>query len=66
MKRILRVYWRFIRAYLFYPVMIGVFIWLYLQGAHWIFGLAVIIAILILDPIWRVMAVNMWKLFRGR
>lgn len=64
MKAFLRVLWRMIRAYLFYPAMIAIFIWLTLIDAHWIFGLAVIAAILILDPIWRVMAKNglrMWK-----
>jgi len=49
------------RAVLFYPAMIGLFLWLYFTDAHWVFGAAVIIAILILDPIWRVMASNIAK-----
>jgi len=53
-----------IRAYLFYPFMIGLFLWLYVKDVHWIFGLAIIVAIFIIDPIWRLMARNalsMWK-----
>jgi len=64
MKRALRVFWRFGRAYLFYPLMIGIFLWIYVNDAHWIFGLMVIAAIFILDPIWRRMAKSallMWK-----
>lgn len=64
MKRFLRVFWRMGRAYLFYPVMIALFLWLYIQDAHWIFGVMVIAAILILDPMWRRIggnAVHMWK-----
>jgi len=66
MRRAMMVFWRVARAYLFYPVMIGLFIWLFVTGAHWVFGLAVIIAILVLDPIWRVMAGNALRLWRSR
>ncbi len=54
--KILTLFLRLGRAFLFYPAMVGLFLWLYVKGAHWIFGLAVILAILILDPIWRIMA----------
>jgi len=36
--------------------MIGLFAWLYFTKANWIWGALVIIAILVLDPIWRTMA----------
>jgi hypothetical protein len=49
------------RAFLFYPTMIGLFLWLYIKDAHWVFGIAVIVAILFLDPIWRIMATNIIK-----
>jgi len=59
--RFLIVFFRMARAVLFYPVMIGLFLWLYFTNAHWIFGVAVIIAILVLDPIWRILASNIVK-----
>jgi len=59
--RFITVFLRMARAYLFYPVMIGIFLWLFIKDAHWIFGLAVITAILILDPIWRILAKNIYK-----
>ncbi|HHL43481.1 MAG TPA: hypothetical protein ENJ42_07685 [Hellea balneolensis] len=54
--RIVRVFFALLRAYLFYPVMVGIFIWLYFTKAHWGYGLAVIVAILVIDPIWITMA----------
>jgi len=64
MKRLGKVFWRMGVAYLFYPIMIGIFIWIEIKDFHWIFGLLVILAILIIDPIWAAMAKNivrMWK-----
>jgi len=55
MKPALRAIWQLFIGLLFYPVMIGVFLWLYFTDKHWIFGLLVIAVILALDPIWRVM-----------
>jgi len=55
MKAALRAIWQLFIGLLFYPVMIGVFLWLYFTDKHWIFGLLVIAVILALDPIWRVM-----------
>ncbi|NNE59220.1 MAG: hypothetical protein HKN36_14025 [Hellea sp.] len=64
MKKLGQVFWRMGIAYLFYPVMIGLFIWIEIKDFHWIFGAMVIAAILIIDPIWAAMgknAVRMWK-----
>ena len=55
MKPALRAIWQLFIGLLFYPVMIGIFLWLYFTDKHWIFGLLVIAVILALDPIWRVM-----------
>jgi len=55
MKAALRAIWQLFIGLLFYPVMIGVFLWLYFTDKHWVFGLLVIAVILSLDPIWRVM-----------
>ena len=64
MKSVLTAFWRLFQAYLFYPVLIGVFLWLYFTGAHWIFGLAVIVAILVFDPMWGILARNILRLFK--
>lgn len=63
MKATLIAIWRLFHALAFYPILIGVFIWLYFKGAHWIYGAAVIAIILIFDPIWRVMFRNVLRLF---
>lgn len=60
--KVLTVFWRMFQAYLFYPVMIGVFLWLYVTGAHWIFGVGVIIAILIFDRTWLVIGKNILRM----
>ena len=62
MKAALIALWRLFYAFAFYPIMIGLFIWIYVTGRHWVFGLAVIAAILILDPIWRVLARSILRL----
>ena len=62
MKATLIAIWRLFHALAFYPIVIGVFIWLYFKGAHWIYGAAVIAIILIFDPIWRVMFRNVLRL----
>ncbi len=49
LKAILQVYWNF----LFYPFLFALFIWLWIKGAHWGWGLLVVIAMLIFDPVWR-------------
>lgn len=54
MKMALSALWQLFVGLLFYPVMIVIFLWLYFTGKHWIFGVIVIAAILILDPMWRV------------
>jgi len=62
--KFITVFIRMARAYLFYPVMVGLFLWLYFTGAHWVFGLAVIVTILILDPIWWILAKNITRFGR--
>ena len=66
MKPALTAMWRLFIGLLFYPLMIGLFIWLYITDKHWIFGIAVIAAILILDPIWRVMGRRALEMFSAR
>ncbi len=64
--RLFTVFLRMARAYLFYPVMTGVFLWLYIRDAHWVYGLVVIVAILIIDPVWRILARNIFKSVRKK
>ena len=62
MKATFIAMWRLFHAIAFYPILIGLFILLYFKGAHWIFGVGIIAIILIFDPIWRVMAKNIFKM----
>ena len=62
----LKALWQLFAGLLFYPVMIGLFLWLYVTDKHWIFGVLVIIAILILDPIWRIMGRRIQEIFTAR
>lgn len=48
--------WRLFWALVFYPIALGFLIWLWVKDAHWLWGLAVIAAILIFDPIWGLVA----------
>ena len=66
MMRALTAMWQLFKGLLFYPLMIGVFIWLYITDKHWIFGIAVIAAILILDPIWRIIGRRTIEMFSAR
>lgn len=66
MKAILISFWRMFHALAFYPLLIGLFVWLYIKDAHWIFGAAVIAAILIFDPIWRLLFRRCVEIFKGR
>ncbi len=45
---ILKVYW----AFLYYPLLLTLFIWLWVKGAHWIWGAAVVLIMVVFDPIW--------------
>jgi len=58
MKSILIAMWRLFYALAFYPIMIGLFLWLYIKGEHWIWGLLIIAGILIFDPMWRAIGRN--------
>ncbi len=66
MKAALKAMWQLFTGLLFYPVMIGLFLWLYAADKHWIFGLFVIAAILILDPIWRIMGRRALEILTAR
>jgi len=61
---VLKAFFRLFYAYSFYPVMIALFVWFYIQKAHWGFGLAVIIAILLFDPLWGLMGRNIRRLMQ--
>jgi len=63
-KGFIKALWTMFHAILFYPICIGLFIWLYIKEAHWGFGLIVILCILIFDPIWRIMARTLWSKLR--
>ena len=54
MTAALKAMWQLFTGLLFYPIMIGVFLWLYAADKHWFFGFLVIAAMLTLDPIWRI------------
>ena len=66
MKAVLSAFWNLFHALAFYPLMIGGFMWLYFKSAHWGYGVAIIVAILIFDPIWRVMAKNIWRMLTSK
>jgi len=66
MKATLTAIWRLFHALAFYPILIGVFIWLYFKGAHWIYGLAIIAIILIFDPIWRLLLKRVLSIIRKK
>ena len=53
-KAIFIAMWRLFWALAFYPMIIGLMIWIYIKDYHWIWGVLVIIAVLIFDPIWRI------------
>ena len=66
MKRFWRVFWRMGRVYFFYPAMIAIMIWIDYKNYHWIFGVGVIAAILILDPLWARLGRNSIRMWRNR
>lgn len=61
MMRVLTVFWRMFRAYAFYPAAIGLFIWLYVKGAHWVWGALLVGVILYLDRLWLIILRNLWN-----
>ncbi len=63
MKNVGIAMWRLFHGLAFYPLMIGLFIWLYITDKHWVFGAIVIAAILLLDPIWRVVGRRLIDIF---
>ena len=62
-QQILKGLWRFTRAILFYPAAIAVMVWLIVKGQHWIWGIAVLAAVLIFDPIYRIILTSIvsWR-----
>ncbi len=60
-KNVIKGLWRFARAMLFYPAAIAIMLWLILTGQHWIWGVAVLAAVLILDPIYRIILRHVLK-----
>ncbi|WP_427450993.1 hypothetical protein [Litorimonas sp. WD9-15] len=38
----------------FFPAVFGTMIWLWMTGQHWVWGVLVIAAVLIFDPIYRI------------
>ena len=63
---IFRMFYRAALLLLFYPAMIALMIWLWWTGQHWIWGICVIAAVLILDPIYRVFARGLIQLLQGK
>ncbi len=66
MKAVLVSMWRLFHAIFFYPIMIGVFLWIWITEKHWVYGLTVVIALLIFDPVWRILAANIWRMIKER
>lgn len=66
MKATLVAMWRLFQAFFFYPILLGLFIWIWITDKHWLWGLAIVIAILIFDPIWRILGENIWKMIKNR
>lgn len=60
-KDIAIVFWRMFWAFAFYPIIIGLIIWLYFKGAHWGWGLALVAIMLTFDPIWRLILRRMFR-----
>lgn len=59
MKGVLIAIWRLFVGLAFYPIMLGLFFWIWYKGYHWIFGAGVVAAILLLDPIWMRLLQNL-------
>ena len=66
MKRLWLAFWRLGIAYLFYPIMILLMAYITFKGYHWIFGVMIILAIFILDPMWGRIARNATQKWRNR
>jgi hypothetical protein len=54
--KILAAFWRMFWAFAFYPLTFALLIWFWTKDAHWLWGLAVMAAVFILDPIWGLIA----------
>lgn len=66
MKAVITAMWQLFRGLLFYPMMVGLFLWVYFTGKHFIFGLAIIAIILWVDPIWKIMWHKAIEIFKKR
>ncbi len=60
-KTIITTYMRLLYAVAFYPVMIGLLIWVNVKGFHWGYSLLIVAIILSLDPLWRIIFTNILK-----
>lgn len=66
MKKLWLVFWRMGVVYFFYPVMIGIMIYITYKGYHWGFGALVIAVILVLDPTWGRLSRNALRMWKNR
>jgi len=68
LQAVLIAMWRLFWGLTYYPLIFGAMIWLYVKDYHWIWGVGVIIAALVLDPIWGLIArrVISWRPHNSR
>ena len=50
-RAVLLVVLRMLRAYLYYPLLIGSAIWIYIKDAHFIWAIALLIGVWFFDPV---------------
>jgi len=62
-RKMAKAVWRLARAFLFYPTAIAVMIWLIITQQHWLWGVGVLSAVLIFDPIYRIILTSIlsWR-----
>jgi len=54
---------RLLLSLIFYPVVIVIMLWLIFTNQHWIWGVLVLVAVVVLDPIYRIIfkSVVKWR-----
>lgn len=57
-KQALKAFFILLWTFTFYPVMIGLFFWIWYKGYHWGFGALIVISLLVLDPFWGLLGRN--------
>lgn len=55
------LFWRLGLAYLYYPIIFGLAIWLTVKDVHWGYGVLLLIFVLLTDPLFRIL----YRRFRG-